>query len=57
MPFIDFQPSDIAWENTKKCIHPEHNPPDMIVLDPGTHTYQCPACKHETIIVIPKTYC
>ncbi len=34
------------------CTHPEHNPPSHIVLEPGTHYYECPSCQKETILVI-----
>lgn len=38
MPFIKHvKPKEI-------CRHPEHNPPGMILLPPGSHTWQCPAC-------------
>ena len=26
------------------CIHPEHNPPSMIVLQPGVYEHTCPGC-------------
>lgn len=38
MPFIDFQP------DKPLCNSPEHNPPGLIVLQPGWHTWQCPQC-------------
>ena len=28
----------------KSCNHPDHNPPAMIVLEPGFYEYECPAC-------------
>jgi hypothetical protein len=28
------------------CIHPEHNPPSNIVLQPGIYEYTCPGCGH-----------
>jgi len=39
------------------CRHPEHNPPSMIVLPPGTYQHECPKC-HKTITfnIYPK-YC
>ena len=26
------------------CVHPEHNPPTHIVLQPGVYEYTCPGC-------------
>lgn len=40
MPFIDYQPPTDA----KPCQHPRHNPPGMVVLPEGVHSYQCPGC-------------
>ena len=39
MPFIKHKPPP-----KPPCRSPEHNPPAMIVLPPGTHTWQCPCC-------------
>jgi hypothetical protein len=33
----------------KFCHHPEHNPPSMIVLEPGTYEHTCPSC-HAKIV-------
>ncbi|MEK6881705.1 MAG: hypothetical protein AABY22_18945 [Nanoarchaeota archaeon] len=38
MPFIKYIPPQ------KFCTSPEHLPPSHIVLEPGTHIYQCPSC-------------
>lgn len=35
------------------CQDKEHNPPGMIVLEPGVHTWKCPCCGHEQKIDIP----
>jgi hypothetical protein len=35
--------SDLA-ENWR-CDHPEHMPPTMIALSPGTYEHTCPKCK------------
>lgn len=58
MPFIKYIKEDCKWE-IKKCFHPEHNPPQYIVLPEGTHIYKCPSCCQETTIVIrkPKLIC
>lgn len=46
MPFIDHQPPP-----PPPCRHPEHDPPGMIVLKPGTHTWECPGCKQTQVVV------
>lgn len=28
----------------RPCLSPEHNPPSMIVLEPGVYEYTCPSC-------------
>jgi predicted RNA-binding Zn-ribbon protein involved in translation (DUF1610 family) len=41
-------------ENMKKiCLHPEHNPPMHIVLEPGKYEYTCPACGNKVIFTVP----
>lgn len=30
----------------RPCLHPEHNPPSMIVLAPGVYSHTCPGCGH-----------
>lgn len=53
MPFI-------KHEKPKKeeiCLNPEHNPPSHIVLEPGKHTYQCPACGKITKFEVPIITC
>ena len=47
MPFEKIGPAECA------CLHPEHNPPGGIVLDPGVYKYTCPACGKETVIHVP----
>ena len=52
MPFIDHKPES----EPRACQHPEHNPPGMIALPEGTHTWQCPACgETKTIRVVKPT--
>jgi len=54
MPFTDFKPHP----KEDRCIHPEHDPPGMIVLEPGTHTYECPGCgAKQTFTVPPRPTC
>lgn len=48
MPFIDYQAP------AKTCRSREHNPPSMIVLKPGRHTYQCPDCREQTTVYVPE---
>lgn len=34
------------------CQHPEHNPPSMMVWEPGTYEHTCPHCGHVTLFNI-----
>jgi len=34
------------------CAHVEHEPPKLIVLDPGTWEHECPGCGHKTIFTV-----
>lgn len=36
------------------CRHPEHDPPNMIVLDPGAYEYTCPSCGKVTRFYVPQ---
>lgn len=38
------------------CNHPEHNPPGMMVLSPGTYEYTCPQCGNKQIFTVPQVY-
>lgn len=40
MPFIKHIPP----KGRPQCMSPEHNPPSMMVLEPGVHIWACPAC-------------
>ena len=40
----------------KICFHREHNPPNMIVLQPGVYKHECPGCKKKTTFVVPVKY-
>ena len=53
MPFI----KHIPWSKPERCMHPEHNPPSMISLKPGTYTWQCPSCKQTTTFIVPEIRC
>lgn len=35
-----------------QCRHPEHDPPTMIVLQPGTYRHTCPACGNQVVFVV-----
>lgn len=52
MPFIKHDPTVI-----ERCNNPEHNPPGLIVLEPGIHTYQCPSCGEITTVNAPLVTC
>lgn len=39
------------------CMHPEHNPPNMIVFDPGVYEHTCPACGAKMIFTVTGTFC
>lgn len=60
MSFVDHQPllpPSGPWNrrpwNPSPCPSPEHNPPGMIVLSPGWHTWQCPLCGKKQSIHVP----
>lgn len=37
----------------RPCLDPEHNPPTMIVLEPGEYEYECPRCGHKQRFIVP----
>ena len=39
------------------CMHPEHNPPSHIVLQPGEYEWTCPECGRVTYFMVPMTIC
>lgn len=39
------------------CQDPEHNPPTMIVLEPGTYRHTCPGCGRNMIFTVPGVTC
>jgi hypothetical protein len=39
------------------CLHPEHNPPSHIVLEPGDYIYSCPECGKEKVLSVPLITC
>ncbi len=45
--------SDSIYDDV--CRSSEHNPPQHIVLEPGTYEYVCPACGHRQVFTVPLT--
>lgn len=41
----------------RPCLSGEHNPPSMIVLQPGTYEYTCPMCGYKTTFSVHATTC
>ena len=41
----------------KPCLSPEHNPPNMIHLEPWTYEYVCPSCGLKTTFTVPLVTC
>lgn len=39
------------------CLSPEHNPPNMIVLSPGTYVHTCPSCGKKQTFRVDRTFC
>jgi len=38
----------------QQCLDPEHNPPNMMVWEPGVYEHECPKChKKQTFTVLP----
>ena len=43
------------YPQSRRCRHPEHEPPSMIVLTPGIYEHECPRChQKQEIIIRPK---
>jgi hypothetical protein len=40
------------WDRFEFCNHPEHNPPNMIVLPPGVYEHTCPRCHHKKTFIV-----
>ena len=41
----------------RPCLNPEHDPPSMIVLEPGTYEYTCPGCGETVTFSVPSVTC
>jgi len=39
------------------CNHPEHYPPNNIVLEPGVYEHVCPACGARFVFEVPYITC
>ena len=50
MPFVRHEP----WVKFEFCSSPEHNPPSLMVLPPGIHTWECPVCGVRQTVIIPE---
>lgn len=53
MPFIEHEP----FKPEEMCHHPDHHPPTMMLLPPGRHVWQCPACGKKTELIVPAVTC
>lgn len=51
-PFVAHEPFD-----DDRCRCPEHDPPGMIVLPEGCHTWRCPSCGMETPVIVRNPKC
>ena len=50
MPFEEF----VSFPPDESCRSNEHNPPRMIVLEPGIHTWRCPQCGQAQQVVVKR---
>jgi len=39
------------------CRHPEHNPPGMMVYEPGEYEHECPGCGRIVHFTVWPRYC
>jgi len=40
--------------NKEQCHNPEHDPPKMMVFEPGSYEHECPGCKMKQYFRINK---
>jgi hypothetical protein len=40
----------------RPCRHPDHEPPKMMVFQPGTYEHECPACGKKIVFTVHGTY-
>lgn len=38
------------------CRHPEHNPPNMRVYEPGSYEHECPSCHRKVQFEVPAVF-
>lgn len=38
------------------CFHPEHDPPSMMVFEPGTYEHTCPSCGKKVVFTVGGTF-
>lgn len=57
MPTKKISEPDNPWGLNAPCVHPEHNPPNMMVFEPGTYEHECPSCGVKTVFVVPLITC
>jgi len=44
------------WNDPNPCKSPNHNPPTMIVLQPGTYEWECPDCHFTQTVVVKANF-
>jgi hypothetical protein len=42
---------------SRPCLHPEHNPPGMIVLPSGVYEHTCPGCGNKITFTVNNPIC
>lgn len=45
------------WAKASPCMCPEHNPPQWMVLEPGTYEWTCPWCGNKQYFTIMSVTC
>lgn len=41
------------FDSQDYCGHPEHDPPTMIVFEPGEYEHTCPGCGKKQRFIVP----
>lgn len=44
------------WSLPADCKHPEHNPPGMMVFEPGRYRHTCPSCGRAIVFTVQRPY-
>lgn len=55
MKKISEEPGNLIWK-TLTCFHREHDPPSMIVLEPGIYEHVCPSCGRKQFVTVIKEH-